>query len=328
VNKVLLVKLSSLGDVVHTMPAAMDVRAAFPQAQLDWVVERGFAPLVRSCSAVNRVIECELRRWRQSPLAGHTRRSWRDFKAELQREPYDTVIDLQGLTKSAVIARLARCAPEGKRYALANRTEGSSYEPPTRWLADVAIHVEPHVHAVRRSRILCAQALGYELPAAVHYGLTALPSLAAKTIAFVHGTSRDDKCWPVDHWHALGERLIAAGYDIALPHGSDAERERSERLAGALGVRAAVWPRLDLAALTQRLGACAGVIGVDSGLSHIAVALDLPHVQIYNFDTAWRTGPTAESTDAAESARQVSVFARPTPSVDAVWQAWRGVSAT
>ncbi|HSV53127.1 MAG TPA: glycosyltransferase family 9 protein, partial [Burkholderiaceae bacterium] len=145
--KVLIVKLSSLGDVVHTMPAAMDIRAAFPGAQLDWVVERGFAPLVHCCDAVGRVIECELRRWRKSPLDARTRSEWRAFKAELRRERYDAVIDLQGLTKSALVAWLARCTGSGKRYALANRTEGSSYEAPTRWLADVAIAIEPHIHA-------------------------------------------------------------------------------------------------------------------------------------------------------------------------------------
>jgi heptosyltransferase-1 len=138
-------------------------------------------------------------------------------------------------------------------------------------------------------------------------------------VAFVHGTSRDDKCWPVVHWTELGRRLLAQGYGIGLPHGNEVERERSQALAAALGPGAQVWPRLDLGALTDRLAGCAGVIGVDSGLSHIAVALDLPHVQIYNFDTAWRTGPS--------SARQRSVFASPSPSLDLVWQAWEQARA-
>ncbi len=110
-------------------------------------------------------------------------------------------------------------------------------------------------------------------------------------------------------------RLLA----LALPHGSDAERERSERIAAALGGRAESWPRLSLDALTDRMGRCAGAIGVDSGLSHIAVALDLPHVQIYTFDTAWRTGPLG-------APHQRSVHASPTPGVEAVWRAWEGVT--
>ena len=99
-----------------------------------------------------------------------------------------------------------------------------------------------------------------------------------------------------------------------------AERERAQRLAVALGPQAVVWPKLDLGALSDRLATCAGVVGVDSGLSHIATALDRPHVQVYNFDTAWRTGPVGRP-------RQVCVFASPTPSVDAVWQAWEQVRA-
>lgn len=321
--KVLIVKLSSLGDVVHAMPAVQDIRAAHPTAQIDWVVERGFAPLVQRCAGVRRVVACELRRWRKAPLSAETRAAWTAFRAELQAEAYDAVIDLQGLTKSALVAWMARLAPGGRRYALANQTDGSSYERPTRWVADVAVPVPPHSHAVARSRLLCAQALGYTVPQWEQFGLAARtePAQAAtKIIAFVHGTSRDDKCWPEAHWLALGQRLIAAGHRIGLPHGSEAERARSERLAAALGPQAEVWPRLDLGALTDRLAACTGVVGVDSGLSHIAVALDRPHVQLYNFDTAWRTGPH-------DSGRQRSVFAQPAPSVDAVWQAWQQVSA-
>jgi heptosyltransferase-1 len=131
----------------------------------------------------------------------------------------------------------------------------------------------------------------------------------------VHGTSRADKEWPLNHWYELGLRLKHAGLDVALPHGNEAERLRSEALADMLP-GAVVWPHLSLDQLTHEMAQCTGVIGVDSGLSHIAVALDLPHVQIYNFDTAWRTGPEGLM-------RQCSLVDFPTPSVDAVWQAWQ-----
>ncbi len=338
---ILIVKLSSLGDVVHAMPAVQDIRRALPQARIDWIVERGFAPLVRRCEGVERVIECELRRWRKAPLSAATRSEWRAFRQDLQAQPYDAVLDLQGLTKSALVARAARLAPGGKRYALGNRTEGSSWEAPTRWVADVALAIEPRIHAVQRSRVLCAQALGYPMPDRVLYGLAARSGAAqgaietgADCVALVHGTSREDKLWPQAHWIELGRRLLAQGLQLGLPHGSDPERERSERLADALGPRAQVWPRLDLGALADRLAGCAGVIGVDSGLSHIAVALDLPHVQIYNHDTAWRTGPLSVrpapfdgAQDRLVEGRQRSVYARPAPSVDAVWEAWQQARA-
>jgi heptosyltransferase-1 len=214
---------------------------------------------------------------------------------------------------------MARLAPAGKRYAMANRTAGSSYEAPTRWVADVAIPLEPQSHAVQRGRAMCAQAFGYPLSGPPRFGLGHATMERDRTVVLIHGTSREDKCWPEDHWLALGRRLLAQGHGIGLPHGSEEERARSQRLAQVLGPQAEVWPRLSLDALTERMAHCAGAIGVDSGLSHIAVALDLPHVQIYNFDTAWRTGPLG-------SARQRSVHASPAPGVDAVWAAWQAVT--
>lgn len=328
--RILIVKLSSLGDVVHAMPAVQDIRRAYPQARIDWVVERGFAPLVQRCEGMSRVIPCDLRRWRKAPFAAQTRAEWAAFKSELQAQTYDWVLDLQGLTKSALIAWLARTAPGGKKVALAHRTDGSGYEAPTRWVADVAVSMEPHVHAVQRSRNLCAQALGYTVPVGEYFGLLSrVESAQAATeniatdkqvVALVHGTSRLDKEWPLDQWVALGRRLLAQGYAVALAHGSAKERTTSEQIAAQLGAGAAVWPTMDLAQVTDALGHCAGCIGVDSGLSHIATALNLPHVQIYNFDTAWRTGPAVHP-----GARQVAVYAQPQPGVDAVWNAWLAV---
>lgn len=336
--KVLIVKLSSLGDVVHAMPAVQDLRRAFAGVQIDWVVERAFAPLVARCDGVQRVIACDLRRWRKAPFAKTTRMEWAAFKTELQQEAYDAVIDLQGLTKSALVSWLARTAPRGRRYGLANQTDGSSFEAPARWVADVAIELEPNVHAVERSRVLCAAAFKYEahgvarfglnpgamavpLPPAVHHGHAANPFAARRpVVALVHGTSRADKQWPVASWVALGQRLNHSGFAVALAHGNAAEKATSEAIASQLD-DVWVWPTLGLDALTDTMAHCAGVVGVDSGLSHIAVALGLPHVQIYNFDTAWRTGPQS-----AGAPRQVSVYGTPQPDVDAVWQAWESLA--
>lgn len=335
--KVLIVKLSSLGDVLHTLPVVHDIKTALPNAQIDWVVERSFAGVVRRCCGVNKVITCELRKWRKSPFSGETKNAWRAFTSDLQFEKYDAVIDLQGLTKSAAVAWLAKLSLSGKRYAMANRTEGSSYEAPTRWVADVAIRTEPHIHAVQRARELCAKALGYQISLVqqknILFGLLAgvfIDSNAmnniAKMVVFAHGSSREDKLWPIDNWVELGLRLHEEGLGVAIVHGSDEEKLRSEKIAKELiksQVEVSVLPRLGLDALLDVLGSSAGVVGVDSGLSHMAVALDLPHVQIYNFDTAWRTGPVASN----QSARQVSIYAQPTPTVDAVWQAWLAVNS-
>src|SRR5207253_7699676 len=125
--RILIVKLSSLGDVVHTMAAAQDIRRSIPGARIDWVVEKGFAPLVSRCEGVAEAIPCELRRWSKSPLSHETRADWRTFRKRLRSVRYDAVIDLQGLTKSALVARAARTTDSGKRFAMANRTDGASY---------------------------------------------------------------------------------------------------------------------------------------------------------------------------------------------------------
>jgi heptosyltransferase-1 len=166
--------------------------------------------------------------------------------------------------------------------------------------------------------------LGYDsqrLEAAPNYGLK-MPvaqlrkaQVAPKYIAFIHGTSRQDKTWPVQRWVDLGHRLAASGYQVALVHGSAQELATSRAIAAQLGSNCVVWPLLSLDALTQKLATCAGAIGVDSGVSHIAVALGLPHAQIYNFPTAWRTGPLG-------AAHQVSVFDNDSPTVNAVLASW------
>ena len=319
--RILIVKLSSLGDVVHAMPVVHDILAAHPHALIDWVVEPGFAPLLRRVDGVNEVIECALRRWSKAWWTGAVRAEWRAFRERLRAHRYDAVLDLQGLTKSALIARVAH----GVSYGLANRTDGASFEAPARWLVDHAIRIEPHIHALDRSRELAAQALGYGAHGPPQFGLRAASSQPsdASTLVFVHGSSRDDKLWPEPAWIELGRRVIAEGWRIALPHAGDVEQARALRLQLALGERAEVWPPMHLDVLVERMGGAQGVVGVDSGLSHIAVALGLAHVQLYNFPTAWRTGPQA----AHGQRHQVSVEGQPVPSIEAVWAAWCGVTA-
>jgi heptosyltransferase-1 len=358
--RILIVKLSSLGDVVHAMPVVHDILRAHPGATIDWVVEPAFAPLLWRLQGLRDVIECPLRRWSRGWWRTETRAGLRALRGRLRREPYDAILDLQGLTKSALVAGVAR----GVRYGLANRTEGSSHEAPARWLVDRAIRIEPHIHALDRARELAARALGYAWSGPPDFGLgpaavatatrdpapargvgatgkletraPTVPAAAASapctqdlesagagapTLVFLHGSSRDDKLWPEADWIALGRRAIDAGWRIALPRAGAAESARAERLAAALGPSATVWPELDLGGVLERLRDVQGAIGVDSGLSHIAVALGLPHVQLYNFPTAWRTGPQP----AHGHRHQVSVEGRPAPSLHAVWDAWHTV---
>jgi len=320
--RVLIVKLSSLGDVVHTLPVVADIRAAHPGARVDWVVEPAFAPLVERVAGVANVIECPLRRWaRAGWWRATTRSELGAFVGRLRRDRYEAVVELQGLTKAALVAALAR----GPSWGLANRTDGASHEWPARFLATHAVRVEQHSHALDRARELVAKALDTNIEVPPDFGLRARPLATPereRTVVLVHGTTRVDKLWPDDHWIELGARLVEEGWNVALPHAGADEAKRARLLAEAIGgASCAVWPAMDLGAFIDRLAAAAGVIGVDSGPSHIAVALGLPHVQIYNHPTSWRTGPQPRH----GAGLQVSVEDEPTPSVGVVWSAWTRV---
>ena len=338
--RVLLVKLSSLGDVIHTLPVVHDLHQAFPGIEIDWVVEPSFASVLQMHPGLRRIVPCALREWRRARFNATARAQMRAFWTLLRQECYDAVFDLQGLSKSALVARAAKLSPQGVRFAMANRTLGSSYEPLTRWLAQQSIALNPRLSALQRARHLCAQALHYNLPGVANHGLVVpralafskdsadaspiatpgLPQTPARRVAFLMGTSRADKTWPLSHWVELGERFNASGFEVGLVHGSPSELEQCERVAAQL-VRATIWPRSSLMELAQGLMQTVGAVGVDSGLSHLAVALDLVHVQIYRFDTAWRTGPL-------DCAYQRSVFQPqalqhlPSVAVDEVWLTW------
>ena len=321
--RILIVKLSSLGDIVHSLPVVADIRTAYPRALIDWVVEPAFAPLLERVAGVAEIIECPLRAWTKAGLwKPSIVREVRTFSARLRRERYDAIVDLQGLTKSALIARLGR----GRSYGLANRTDGASHEAPARWLVSTAIKVEPHSHALDRARELVASALGTRIDSPPSFGLSARASrdtTRPRTVVLIHGTSRADKFWPEANWIELGRRLADEGWAVALPQASGEEGKRARAIAAAIGGDSTVWPKLELGAFIDRLAATDGAIGIDSGPSHIAVALGLPHVQLYNFPTSWRTGPQARH----GGARQVAVEGEPMPTVAAVWAAWKGVQS-
>ncbi|MGI4983443.1 MAG: lipopolysaccharide heptosyltransferase I [Janthinobacterium lividum] len=298
--KIAIVKVSSLGDVVHTMPVVADILRYHPDAEIDWVVEEGFAELVQLVHGVRRVIPVALRRWRHSPFGSRARGEWAACKRQLRDERYDHVIDCQGLVKTAWLASRAR----GPVTGLANRTDGAGYEWPARYFYDTSIPIERRTHVVERSRQLVAAALQLPMPEAdltqIDFGLDTRASALALAhvgmnlpvpyVVFVHASSRADKQWPETEWIALGEALVRRGASIVLPWGNEQEHLCSLRIAEAFGDAALVPPRLSLPAVVGLLDGAAATVGVDTGLVHIAAALKRPTVELYNFSTAWRTG--------------------------------------
>jgi heptosyltransferase-1 len=275
--RILFVKTSSLGDVVHHCPAVSDAARALHGAEIDWVVEESFAEIASMHRAVRCVIPVAVRRWRRSLWSARVWSEIGAFRRKLASERYDWVIDSQGLLKSAL---LALCA-NGERHGF---DRASAREPIAARFYRACHGVPRDLHAVARNRQLTASALGYEVDTPCEYGLRAQGAAPLETgkpyAVLLTMTSRADKLWPERHWIELGRSLALRGLPALLPWGSDAERRRCERIALAIP-EARVPRRLSLAELARLFRGARGVVGLDTGLSHLAVAVGVPVVGIF-----------------------------------------------
>ena len=324
--RVLIVRLSSLGDVVHAAPVLVDIHRACPGARIDWVVEEAFVPLARCLAGIERIVPIALRRWRQAPLTACTEIG--AFWQSLRSESYDAVLDLQGLVKSAVVTRAARLTPSGRRHGLANRTDGSAYEPLARWAYGHAVTMPARIHVVDRSRELAACALGYRIDGApcVPWQPPPLEPRDARWadprgVLLVHGSAKAVKLLSTGFWASLGRELAAQGAQPLVPWGNAEERERAEQIVRAISGQAAVLPRLPLDRLAAVMTRLHGAIGLDTGLTHMAATLARPTVQLFIEDKAWRAAAYWEPNTAVLQAEGGQA-----PTAGSVLQAWGRVA--
>jgi heptosyltransferase I len=267
-TRILFVKTSSLGDVVHNCPAVSDAARALPGAAIDWVVEAPFAGVAAMHPAVRRVIPVAVRRWRSELWKPSVWSELAQWRRGLRAERYDAVIDTQSLLKSALISSAALGRRHGMDRASARESLAAAFY-------DVPHAVPRDLHAVERNRRLTAAALGFEL-SALEYGLRIPGAERSGYVVLLTMTSRADKLWPEERWIELGRGLRAP---TALPWGSDAERERARRIATAIG--GTVLPRRNLSEIARLFAAARCVVGLDTGLTHLAAALGVPTVGIY-----------------------------------------------
>ena len=293
---VLVVRPSSLGDVVWALAIAHDVAAARPGLAIDWIAEEAFAALPAMCGDVRRTVPVAMRRWRGAPLARATWREMGAFRASLRGERYDAVLDLQEQIKGGVISRVAI----GPRHGF----DRASIREPLAALFDDIHHAVPRdLHFATRCRRVAGAALGYAVdgPPRWRWNVPAAPACtpARPYVVAVHATSRADKRWPADRWDALLADVDASGFDILLPHGADAEeaasRERAARLEHAV-----VPPRIPLADMAALLARAHAVVGVDTGLTHLSAALGTPTLALFTTTDAVLAGASIAGTHARD----------------------------
>lgn len=278
--RVLIVKTSSMGDVLHTLPALTDAQQAIPGIQFDWVVEEGFAQIPSWHSAVDRVIPVAIRRWRKAWFSASIKAEREAFRHAVRAYHYDAVIDAQGLVKSAaLVTRLAQGIKHGMDWSTAR-------EPLASLFYNRKHHIARQQHAVERTRELFAKSLEYDKPqsqgdyAIAKHFLHDQQTFSDPYAVFLHATTRDDKHWPEAHWRELIGLLGNAGLRIKLPWGAPHEEARAKRLAEGFDY-VDVLPRMSLEDVARVLAGAKFVVSVDTGLSHLTAALDRPNITLY-----------------------------------------------
>ncbi|KND56652.1 putative lipopolysaccharide heptosyltransferase I [Candidatus Paraburkholderia kirkii] len=279
-KRILIVKVTSLGDIVETLPVVSDLRRAFPSAKVDWAADAAFVDIIRWNPGVDRVLSAPLRKFKKA-------RNWNDLKeiagsiSELRAEKYNVIVDIHGVYKSAIIAFIAR----GKlRFGYLNQDLG---ERGAAFAYNARFGPRPHTDAWRGMRVSVAEALGYAFDETPDYNVR-LPALARSLdiprgvpIAMLfHATSADIKKWPKEHWGEVGRWLVARGYSIALPWGTEGERGEAQAIA-ALVPGALVLPKLSVEECAHWIEASELVVGADTGLVHLAHALQRRTVMLF-----------------------------------------------
>ena len=304
--KILLVKLSSLGDVLHNLPIVWDLRARLPDAQIDWIVEEGYVHLLEPLLSrdgfrgIDRIIPFGLRRWKKNLFSLATWKEFFAFRKILQATTYDVLIETQGLLKSAIVCSLAKKSPGAVVAGLANATEFSGYEPLARSFYNQSVQVPVQCHAVDRSRWVMCSALDWSL---IERGdtpqfypsefIASIPKsspagLRSPYVLCFHSTAREAKRWSNANWISLGKDLSARGYQVVFPWGNAAEKAVSQLLAlqipGAL-----VPPAFSIEEAFSVIAGATLTVGVDTGLTHLAAVLNKPTVEIYCDSPLWKT---------------------------------------
>ncbi len=282
--RILLIKTSSLGDIIHTLPAITDLKLAHPDCQIDWVIEEAFQAIPHWHPGIHQTIPVAIRRWRKNILQTWRSGEWSAFKKEIGSSTYDYIVDAQGLVKSALLTRYA----VGKSYGYDKK---SIREPIASKFYQHHISVDKQLHAIKRTQQLFAKIFGYDQPGKIDYGISPTkikPSesinslnVHTKNLIFFHGTTWQTKLWPEFFWIELAKLATEANYQILLPWGNTSEYDRAKRIQATCNDQVRVLPKLSLSDIAALLVKTSGVVAMDTGLLHLAAALNKPTISIY-----------------------------------------------
>lgn len=277
--KALIVKLSSMGDLICTLPALTDAKRAIAEISFDWVAEENFSEIPSWHSTVDMVMPIALRRWRKQLFHRGTILEIRDFLKKLSSQKYDYIIDAQGLIKSAIVAKIAH----GTSYGFSTN---NAREPLATYFYQNKLDISKKLHMVERIRQLFAATLGYPIPTSFpEYNISQeklgkQDNAPEKYLVFIHGTSRENKCWQIEKWIELSRLAKSADIKIKLPWGNETELARAKSIA-ATNDNVEVLPKLTLSEIGAILFKAKGVVAVDTGFSHLAAALSIPAITLY-----------------------------------------------
>lgn len=285
--RVLLIKTSSMGDVIHTLPALTDAANAIPNIKFDWLVEKSFAEIPAWHPSVDKVIPLSFRKWRKNIFAPENFQETRHLITVLRRSTYDVILDAQGLIKSALFSFAAK----GKRVGL---DWDSARESFASVVYQKKISVNFYQHAIVRMRELFSKGIGYPLPNhAPCFGLQLPQKIMQVThekyIVLLHGTTWETKLWPESYWCELANRLKAAGYKLKISGGNASEISRAQRIANSCDA-VEVLPYLEIATMASLLQRATAAVAVDTGFGHLAAALGVPTISLYGATNAIYTG--------------------------------------
>jgi len=292
-KRILLIKLTSLGDLIHALPALSDAQNARPELEFDWVIDENFQEIATWHPAVKGVITTNHRKWRRALAHRSTRGSISRLVAQIRTAEYDLVIDGQGNFKTALLSMFAR----GPRA-------GFDRHSVREWIAHLAYQrrfaASRNAHAIDRLRRLFASALDYPIPkAAPDFRIQRDRFVEPKVdfpreyLVFVHNASWKTKLWPEAHWAALLRKSVEAGFKVLLPWGNGLEEARARRLAIHPGVQ--VLPKLTLSEMGHVLAGATACVCMDTGLSHLVAALDVPSITLYGSTDSGLIGASGSS---------------------------------